>query len=111
MRNLPNKFLRDRFGLGSSTRGKTMDEHNRGRSEAEYRAAKPVVKCNAGESFDGFERRMLQRNYDAFKAAIREAVVAMEDANFTSAEIELFKDVVSDAEGDTWRPAIERMEQ
>ena len=27
-----------RFGLGSSTRGKTMDEQNLGRSEAEFRA-------------------------------------------------------------------------
>jgi hypothetical protein len=38
MRDLPNQFIRDRFGLGSSTRGKTMDEQNMGRSEAEFRA-------------------------------------------------------------------------
>ena len=38
MRDLPNQFIRDRFGLGSSTRGKTMDEQNIGRSEAEFRA-------------------------------------------------------------------------
>ena len=38
MRDLPNQFLREQFGLGSSTRGKTMDEQNMGRSEAEFRA-------------------------------------------------------------------------
>ena len=38
MRDLPNQFLREQFGLGSSTRGKTIDEQNLGRSEAEFRA-------------------------------------------------------------------------
>jgi hypothetical protein len=47
MRDLPNQFLRDRFGLGSSTRGKTMDEKNQGRSEAEFLAEREAKqKCD-----------------------------------------------------------------
>ena len=38
MRDIPNQFIREQFGLGSSTRGKTMDEQNMGRSEAEFLA-------------------------------------------------------------------------
>ncbi len=102
MPDLPNQFLRDHFGLGSSTFGKTMDEHNKGRSEAEYRASKPIVKRNAGESFEGFERRMFARNRQGFDAAIRAAEVAMEDANFSASSIQDFKNLVADFCGDTW---------
>lgn len=38
MTDLANQFMRSHFGLGSSTRGMTMDEANKGRSEAEARA-------------------------------------------------------------------------
>jgi len=50
MRNLPNQFLRDRFGLGSSTRGKTMDEQNLGRSEAEFRAEREAKLMSKGDT-------------------------------------------------------------
>ena len=49
MRNLPNKFLRDRFGIGSSTRGKTMDEQNLGRSEAEFMAERDSKQKGTGK--------------------------------------------------------------
>ena len=88
-----------------SSFGKTMDEHNQGRSEAEFRAeraAKPKVRCMAGERFEGFERGEFKRNRHAFDDAIRAAIVAMEDANFSPADIKTFKDHVDDFCGDTW---------
>ena len=39
MTDLANQFMRSHFGLGSSTRGMTMDEANKGRTEAEAREA------------------------------------------------------------------------
>ncbi len=97
--------MAERFGLGSSTRGMTMDEANKGRSEAEARAeraAKPKVRCKQGESFKAFERRMFKRCRDGFDAAIRDAVVAMEDANLTPETIQDFKNIVADFCSDTW---------
>lgn len=82
------------------------------RSEAEFRserAAKPVVKCNAGETVDSLDRCLLQEAYDRAMLAKRAYIAAMEDANMGAAEIELATDTFSDLEGDTWRPAIERM--
>ena len=105
MTDLANQFMRSHFGLGSSTRGMTMDEHNKGRSEAEARAeraAKPKVRCKQGESFEAFERRMFKRCRDGFDAAIHDAVVAMEDANIPADSIQDFKNIVADFCGDTW---------
>jgi hypothetical protein len=49
MRDLPNQFLREQFGLGSSTRGKTIDEQNKGRSEAEFRAEREAKQKGTGK--------------------------------------------------------------
>jgi len=48
-----------RHGLGSSTRGKTMDEHNKGRTEVESRAALARVRrdCETPSEREARERR------------------------------------------------------
>ena len=63
---------------------------------------KPKVRCMAGERFETFERGEFKRNRNAFDDAIRAAVVAMEDANFTAEDIKAFKGQVDDFCGDTW---------
>jgi len=78
------------------------ERRDKGRSEAEYRAERAKVRCAAGERFEVFERREFTRNRNAFDDAIRAAVVAMEDANFTTGDIKAFKDQVDDFCGDTW---------
>jgi len=97
-----------RQGLGSSTRGNAVLVNGKrtdaDRSEAEVRAAKPKVRCLQGEVYgdDPFERRMFKRCRDGFDAAIRDAVVAMEDANIPADSIQDFKNIVADFCGDTW---------
>lgn len=63
---------------------------------------KPKVRCMESERFEAFERREFKRNREAFDDAIRAAVVAMEDANFTAEDIKAFKNQVDDFCGDTW---------
>jgi len=41
--------IAERFGLGSSTRGMTMDEANKGRSEAEFRAEREAKQKGTGK--------------------------------------------------------------
>ncbi len=78
------------------------ERRDKGRSEAEFRAERAKVRCRQGESFEALERRMFRENRNAFDDAIRAAVVAMEDANFTAENIKAFKDQVDDFCGDTW---------
>ena len=97
--------MADRFGLGSSTRGKTMDEHNRGRTEAEFRAeraAKPKVRCYQGETFERMERRLFRENREAFDLAISMARTAIEDANIGADALKDFDGYIADFCGDYW---------
>lgn len=79
------------------------ERRDRGRSEAEYRASKPVVKCAAGESFDAFERRMFNRALDMeWAPAKRELIRVVEDLGLSdpSAAIKSLMGSLSDFEGD-----------
>lgn len=108
-----HETIASHFGLGSSTRGKTMDEHNKGRTEAEARAeraVKPKVRCKHGESFEAFERREFRKNYDDFLLAFETMKGRAEDANLPPAALEELKNIISDFCGDWWR-ADPRMEE
>lgn len=102
--------MADRFGLGSSTRGKTMDEHNRGRTEAEFRAeraARPKISCYAGETFEQAEARLFLEARDAFNEAIQEARRIVEQIGLPpfrdgQSAADYFDAVIADFVGDTW---------
>lgn len=91
----------DRFGLGSSTRGETMDEHNKGRSEAEFREARKV-RCYQGETFEDMVEREKREAFDRANAARRDYIAAMEDARRAKDIIQHAENVFDDMEGDCW---------
>lgn len=97
--------IAERFGLGSSTRGMTMDEANRGRTEAEARAeraAKPKVRCKQGESFEQMVEREKREAFNRAQLARRDYIAALEDARRAGSIIQHAHDVFDDLEGDCW---------
>lgn len=69
------------------------------RTEAEYRAE---LKIRTGERFEQAERRWFREARQRFDLAIESAVTAMADANLDADQIQIFRDHVADAIGDTW---------
>jgi len=69
------------------------------RTEAQARAKR---KFYAGERFEQAERRWFRDDRFHFDLAISSAVAAMENANMTPEQIQIFRDHVSDSIGDTW---------
>ena len=103
MTDLPNQFIRDHFGFGSSTRGMTMDEANKGRTEADFRK----VRCKQGETFEQAEARLFLEARDAFNEAIQEARRIVEQIGLPpfrdgQSAADYFDAVIADFVGDTW---------
>lgn len=107
MTDLANQFIRSHFGLGSSTRGMTMDEANKGRSEAEARAeraAKLKVRCKQGEVFGGasHEKRVFRESREQYHAAMASAKEALLSAEIDPDAIEDFNNLTADMDAH-WR--------
>lgn len=69
------------------------------RTEAQARADR---KFRTGERFEQAERRWFCEARQRFDMAIEAAVTAMTDANLGADQIQIFRDHVADAVGDTW---------